>query len=136
VLFRNPRPRTIRTAAVFAGGALGAVARYELNRAMPVTPGHWPWATFTANIAGAVLVGYLVTRLQERLAPSRGLRPFLVTGLCGGLTTFSTLQVEFVRLGHEGHPLLGLAYMCTSIACGAFAVACTTQLVRRAELSA
>jgi fluoride exporter len=121
---------------VFAGGALGAAARYGLNRAMPVSPGHWPWATFTANIAGAVLVGYLVTRLQERLAPSRGLRPFLVTGLCGGLTTFSTLQVEFVRLGHDGHPLLGLVYMCTSIACGAFAVACTTQLVRRAELSA
>lgn len=131
-----PGHRTIRLAAVFAGGALGASGRYGLNREWPVQPGHWPWATFTANIAGAVLVGYLVTRLQERLAPSRGLRPFLVTGLCGGLTTFSTLQVEFVRLGHEGHPLLGLAYLCTSIACGAFAVACTTQLVRRAELSA
>ena len=50
---------------MFAGGALGAAARYGLNRAMPVTPGHWPWATFTANIAGAVLVGYLVTRLQD-----------------------------------------------------------------------
>ena len=121
---------------MFAGGALGAAARYGLNRAFPVTPGHWPWATFTANIAGAVLVGYLVTRLQERLAPSRGLRPFLVTGLCGGLTTFSTLQVELVRLGHQGHPLLGLAYLGTSIACGAFAVTCTTQLVRRAELAA
>ena len=46
------------------------------------------------NILGAFLVGYFVTRLQERLPLSSYRRPLLGTGLCGGLTTFSTLQVE------------------------------------------
>jgi fluoride exporter len=56
--------------------------------------GHgWPWATFAANLVGTALLGYFVTRLQERLPPSTFRRPLLGTGLCGALTTFSTLQL-------------------------------------------
>jgi len=114
-------------AAIFAGGFLGAIARASLADAMPADPGTWPWATFIVNIFGACLLGYAVTRLQERLPLSAYRRPFIGTGVCGALTTFSTMQVELLRM-----PLgLATAYAATSIALGLFAVAAATNLVRR-----
>ena len=68
-------------AAIFAGGFLGAIARAELVEALPHDPGEWPWATFVVNVAGAFMLGYFVTRLQERLPLSAYRRPFLGTGL-------------------------------------------------------
>ena len=58
-------------AAVFAGGALGTVARAGLESLVAADPVRWPWATNTVNIVGAFLLGYFTTRLLERL-PSRG----------------------------------------------------------------
>jgi CrcB protein len=77
-------------AAVFAGGAVGTVARAAVGTLAVADPGRWPWPTFTVNIVGAFLLGYFVTRLLERLPLSSYRRPSLGTGLCGGLTTFST----------------------------------------------
>jgi CrcB protein len=50
-------------AAIFVGGPIGALARYGLAEALPHHRGAWPWATFAGNIAGALLLGYLTTRL-------------------------------------------------------------------------
>ncbi|HKI93233.1 MAG TPA: fluoride efflux transporter CrcB, partial [Gaiellaceae bacterium] len=99
---RPGRSRAVRrwlVLAIFAGGAAGALARAGLDRALPAGGGGWPWATFVVNVVGAALLGYFVTRLQERLSPSTFPRPLLGTGLCGALTTFSTFQVELIRLG-------------------------------------
>jgi CrcB protein len=114
-------------AAIFAGGFVGALARASLADAWPAAPGEWPWATFAVNVLGAFLLGYAVTRLQERLPLSAYRRPFIGTGVCGALTTFSTVQVELLRM-----PLgLAAAYASTSIAVGFLAVAAGTNLVRR-----
>jgi CrcB protein len=122
--------------AIFAGGVAGALARGGLAEALPHDPGSWPWATFAVNLAGAFLLGWLVTRLQERLPLSAYKRPLLGTGLCGALTTFSTLQLELVVLAEHGHPALAAAYGAASILGGLAAVFCATQLVRRARLTA
>ena len=53
-------------AAIFLGGVIGALARLGLVEALAPTPGRWPWATFTANVVGALALGYFTTRLQER----------------------------------------------------------------------
>src|SRR5665647_2950954 len=53
-------------AAIYAGGLVGALARVGLAQAAPHGADAWPWATFAANMAGALLLGYFVTRLQER----------------------------------------------------------------------
>jgi CrcB protein len=126
-------PQALR-AAVFAGGTIGAVARLGLGRAIPVTPGSWPWPTFVANVLGTLLLGYLTTRLLERLPPSTHLRPLLGTGFCGAFTTFSTFQVEAIQLGRDGHAALAAAYVAASIAAGMLAVAASTALVRRARV--
>jgi fluoride exporter len=122
-------------AAIFAGGFLGAVARAGLVEALPHDAGQWPWPTFLVNLAGAFALGYFATRLQERLPLSSYRRPFLGTGLCGALTTFSTMQLELLRMLDGRHLGLAVAYAVTSLVAGFLAVAAATNLVRRARLA-
>jgi fluoride exporter len=98
-------------AAVFAGGFAGALARAALADALPHGPAEWPWATLAVNLAGAFLLGWLVARRSR-------LRPLLGTGLCGALTTFSTLQLEALRMLDHGAAGLALAYAAVSIGAG------------------
>jgi CrcB protein len=121
--------------AIFAGGFVGAIARAELAQAIPYRVGQWPWATFIVNIVGACLLGYFTTRLQERLPVSAYRRPLLGTGLCGALTTFSTMQLELLRMLDADHIGMALAYGLVSVTAGFVAVAATTNLVRRARLT-
>jgi CrcB protein len=122
-------------AAIFAGGALGGAARTGLSRVAPVHAGHWPWATFVVNVVGCLLLGYFVTRLQERLPISAYRRPLLGTGICGGLTTFSTFQLELLRMLDRGRLGLAVLYAGVSIAAGFAGVALGTSAVRRARLT-
>ena len=121
-------------AAVFVGGALGTAARAGLATFAVPNPGHWPWPTFVVNIVGAFLLGYFSTRLLERLPLSSYRRPLLGTGLCGGLTTFSTMQVETVRMLEHQHYLLAITYTTVSVLAGLAAVHVATGLVRRAQV--
>jgi CrcB protein len=121
-------------AAIFAGGAIGALARAGLGELMVADPARWPWPTFVVNIVGAALVGYFTTRLLERLPLSSYRRPFLGTGLCGGLTTFSTMQVETVRMIEHEHYGLALSYVVASLVAGLIAVYLTTAAVRRVRV--
>jgi CrcB protein len=123
-------------AAIFAGGFLGALARAELVQALPSDDGSWPWATFLVNVAGAFVLGYVTTRLSERLPLSAYRRPLLGTGFCGALTTFSTMQLELLRMFDAGRVGLAVAYALISVVAGFTAVAVATNLVRRSRLAA
>lgn len=123
-------------AAIFAGGFVGAIVRARAAEALVVKPGHWPWATFIVNIAGAFILGYVTTRLQERLPLSAYRRPLLGTGFCGALTTFSTLQLELLHMVDDDRVGLAIAYAAASLAAGFAAVALATNLVRRTRLTA
>ena len=118
-------------AAIAVGGALGALARTGLAEAFPPTPGSWPWVTFAINVAGAALLGWFVTRLQERLPLSAYRRPLLGTGFCGALTTFSTVQLELLRMLDQGRVGLAVGYAAASIAAGLLAIFATTAASRR-----
>ena len=98
---------------------------------MVADPTRWPWPTFTVNIVGAFLVGYFTTRLLERLPLSSYRRPLLGTGLCGGLTTFSTMQVETLKMIEHHRYGLAAGYTCASIILGLLAVYLATAVVRR-----
>lgn len=119
-------------AAIFAGGCAGALARVALAELLPSTGASWPWATFIANIAGAFLLGGLAIRPRAGLPLSYG-APLLGTGFCGALTTFSTLQLETLRMIDSGRILLAVAYVGASVVAGLFAVRLATNLGRRAE---
>jgi CrcB protein len=118
--------------AIFAGGAIGALTRAMLSESWAVEPGSWPWATFAVNVIGALLLGFFITRMQERLQVTTYGRPFLGTGLCGALTTFSALQLELFEMIDLGHYALAVAYAAASLLAGLLAVSLSTSLVRRA----
>ena len=121
--------------AIFAGGALGGELRSALEQLAPAHAGSWPWVTFSANLVGCFLLGYLVTRLQERLPVTAYQRPFLGTGFCGGLTTFSTFQVELLKMVEAGYLGLAALYCAGSLVAGFAGIVLGTAAVRRARLT-
>lgn len=119
---RRSAPRTHVLAAVFLGGAAGTLVRAGLAEALARDdPASWPWATFAVNVVGAFLVGWWSARLLRPGADPR-LRPLLTTGLCGGLTTFSTLQVELVAMLRADAWGVAVAYASVSVVLGLAAV--------------
>lgn len=131
-----PRLDRREFAAIFAGGATGAVARVWLAEHSVGSAPDWPWTTFGINVVGAFLLGYFVTRLQERLPLSAYRRPLLGTGFCGALTTFSTMQVELLEMIDAHHYGLAAGYATASIVLGIAAIHLATALVRRVRVFA
>lgn len=131
-----PRADRRLLAAIAAGGFVGAIARTALAQAAPHGSGQWPWATFAVNLVGTFLLGYLVVRLQERLPLSTYRRPLLGTGLCGALTTFSTMQVEVLRMLEDGDLALAAGYVAASVAAGLLAISAAASVVRRVRVLA
>jgi CrcB protein len=131
---RLPRIDRRELAAIFVGGALGTLLRAALAEAFPHPATAWPWPTFAVNIVAAFLLGYFVTRLQERLPLSSYRRPLLGTGLCGGLSTFSTMQVEILKMLDAHAWGLAAGYTAASVAAGYAAVHVATVLVRRVRV--
>jgi len=117
--------------AIFVGGAVGALLRVWLGTKFAGGAPNWPWVTFIINITGSVALAYFATRLQERLPQSTYRRPLLGTGFCGAYTTFSTMQVEIVKMLDHDRWGLAVGYAAASIAAGYGAIWMTTAFVRR-----
>ena len=103
--------------AIYAGGVVGALLRVGLTEAAATGPGQWPWATFAANMAGALLLGWFFALFREH-SEERLHHPFLGIGICGTLTTFSTVQLELYEMVDGGHLGLAAAYCAATIAGG------------------
>jgi CrcB protein len=121
-----------RLAAIYAGGTLGALARVGLAQAAPHGPGGWPWATFAVNMVGALLLGYFFARLRDHPEDSLA-HPFLATGICGTLTTFSTLQLELFEMVDGGYLALAAGYVGATLAAGYLCVRLGIMLERRPD---
>lgn len=121
-------------AAIFVGGGCGALARAGLAEAVSTPVTSWPWPTFIVNVVACLLLGHAVTRLQERLPLSSYRRPLLGTGLCGGLSTFSTMQVELVKLIDANAYGLAAGYAAGSVAAGYLGVYLATASARRVRV--
>jgi CrcB protein len=120
-----------KLAAIYAGGVLGALIRVGLAEVASVGPGQWPWATFAVNMVGALMLGYFFTLFQDH--PQESLHhPFLGVGVCGTLTTFSTMQLELFEMVDGGYLGLAAAYAAVTIAAGYLCVRLGIGLERRA----
>ena len=115
--------------AVLAAGAVGAVLRYALSRAFPVRPGHLPGGILIVNVVGSGLAGAFIG-LAERAALDGDLRLVLVTGFCGGLTTFSTWSVETIELLDGGRWRAAILNVVMTLALGLAAAAGAYVLIR------
>jgi CrcB protein len=98
---------------VMAGGALGAGGRYWLGGVLLRRVGDGlPWGTLAANLAGSFAIGFLAVWLQGRGQGALYWRAFLIVGLLGGLTTYSSLMIEWLLMARgerAGSPLIYLA---------------------------
>jgi CrcB protein len=112
------RQRVGVLAAISAGGGCGGLARYLIDQALPVAPGHLPWATLIVNVAGCLALGALNVFLLEVWPPRRYVRPLCGIGLLGGFTTFSTYTAEVRDLLGRGAVPLAAGYALAGLAAG------------------
>jgi CrcB protein len=108
---------------VAAGGALGSVLRYLTTFIISkFWSNNFPLATFVANFIGCFLIGLFIGVLVKNQLEDSNLKWFLVTGFCGGYTTFSTFGIENYNLFQSNNTLLAFGYIAFSIIMGLFAV--------------
>lgn len=107
-----------RYIAVLAGAGLGGLSRYAAG--IWITEkygGRFPLGTFVINVTGAFLIGVLMTLFAE-FQPHPNWRLFLVTGVLGGYTTFSTFEYEAFQAFRTGAHWVGLSYMAGTVLLG------------------
>jgi len=99
---------------VFVGGGLGSLCRYGISRIMVNYNLDFPLATFIANVVSCIILGYLIgLTLKDGLSENAKL--LLMTGFCGGFSTFSTFSVESFQLLQNGNTNTALLYIVVSI---------------------
>jgi CrcB protein len=105
----------MRLALVLAGGALGSGARYLVAVWMANRFGStFPWGTLTVNVAGGFVIGLLATMADEVGSIGPQTRVFLVVGVLGGFTTFSSFTMETLRLADQSELWRAGAYVAAS----------------------
>jgi CrcB protein len=116
-------PEWARTLLVGAGGFVGATLRYTLGGLVSraVSP-EFPWATFLVNVSGCFVIGFLAVLTEERGPIGPPGRLFLMVGVLGGYTTFSTFGYETLSLMREGSHALAAANAAGQLLLGLAAV--------------
>lgn len=114
---------------VGAGSFLGGALRYIVSLLVKYTGG-FPWATFTVNLIGCLLIGVLWGLFSRCANASQQLVLFLSVGFCGGLTTFSTFSKESLQLIQSGNWLYFSLYVAGSILLGLLLVAVGYQIAK------
>jgi len=119
--------------AVAAGGAIGSVSRYGVDRLIEAREvGAFPLSTFVINVSGCLVVGFIIAALVDRRNAPDWLRAGLVVGFCGGYTTFSTFAQESLGLLEARDVAIALVNVGASVVIGMLAVLVGTRLGRMA----
>ena len=102
--------------AIAAGGAIGALLRYWVSSGTHALLGRgFPYGTLTVNVLGSLMMGFLYVWLLDRIVTGPVVRAFLLIGLLGGFTTFSTFSIESLNLIEAGHVLKALVNVLLSV---------------------
>ena len=99
-----------------AGGVFGSVARWVAGLLIPIVSG-FPFATLFVNITGSFIIGFYSTLSgpDGRLFPSTRQRQFVMTGICGGYTTFSAFSLDTFRLLHDHMTAMAMLNVVVSV---------------------
>ena len=117
--------------AIGFGGGLGSILRYLVSiyvaRGMGTS---FPWGTLLINVTGSFLIGILAALFALRWNPDHAVRAFLIIGICGGYTTFSTFSLDAVTLIERGDTTSAFLYMASSVVCSLGGLFLATRLMR------
>ena len=110
-----------RLLVIAIGGVLGSVARYAVVILMgDDDPSSWPWDTLAVNLVGALAIG--IVAASTAVQTMHWVRPFLITGILGGFTTFSAFALETGTLLDAGRVMFAAGYVLATMAGGLLAV--------------
>ena len=102
--------------AIAAGGGVGALLRYWVSTGAHALLGRgFPYGTLTVNVLGSLMMGFLYVWLLDRVITGPMVRAFLLIGLLGGFTTFSTFSIESLNLIEAGHIVKAFANVLLSV---------------------
>lgn len=104
---------------VFLGGGLGSLCRYGLAKML--TGYSFPFATLWANVISCFILGALIGLNMDQILKDHQ-KTLLMTGFCGGFSTFSTFSAEIVQLFQNGQPYSGALYVLASLVSGILAI--------------
>jgi CrcB protein len=113
--------------AVAVGGAMGSVARFWLAGAMTALTGpRFPWGTLLINVFGSFVIGLVagITLTPDRVGMHPDVRIFLMTGICGGFTTFSAFSLQTLELMQSGDAVPAFGYAVASVVLCVLATYC------------
>ncbi len=119
-----------RILIIAAGGSIGAVLRYLISEIVyRFTSPTFPWGTLTVNLLGCYLIG-LAWQYSEMYMVSTGTRIFVLTGILGAFTTFSTFSLETLTLLRDGEIKMAVLNQIASVSFGLILVIAGTLTVR------
>lgn len=108
---------------VFLGGGFGSMVRYGFSVWFTVSPVKgFPWPTFLANAISCLVLGIVLKKMAPSYPHNTSGHWFLITGFCGGFSTFSTFSFEVLTLLRTGMPGIALSYVLISLLVGIFGV--------------
>lgn len=117
--------------AVALGGAIGSVIRYLMNNGVMKLAGTtFPLGIMSINILGGFVMGCLIAFFAEQAQASQTMRSFLMVGVLGGFTTFSTFSADTVLLWQRGEVMQAVFYAAGSVIISIIALLAGMMIVR------
>jgi CrcB protein len=102
--------------SIAIGGAMGAMGRYWVSSCLlPISSYKFPYATFSVNVIGSLLMGILYVLIVERGGLPEQARHLLMVGFLGAFTTFSTFSLDAISLWQNGGQTMALIYVFSTV---------------------
>jgi CrcB protein len=101
---------------VFLGGGIGSLLRYGISEAVKTNvKTNFPVATLCSNVLSCIILACTIAYFSQKAELSTGIRSFIIVGICGGFSTFSTFSFETVELMRSGNMLFAIANILLSV---------------------